>query len=406
MKVLTINFVKCYYSLEKMRKIMKKVKPANCLFPVRILIFLGFILFLPALLPASLSVSPSLYELKVPRGKSYTDAIRVTNVGKASIHVNVYLSDFLLNSEGKIDFFDAGTHKHSLANYMRLNPTSFTLGPQEEKWVRFTLTIPADLKGEYQVIIFFHTQASRIRSPEGKQVLVAARIGTTVYAGVKPTIKYSSEILDLFLRKDLQDSYFHYALIYHNNGNIHVRPKGQLKILDQKRKRVVSTPLNEKDSSVLRNSLRLFEGKFAGKPGLGEGIYTILAAMDFGKAELEVEKSLHLLDNGGIETFEVKYLHPNQNNQKGTVVFTARTAGIEDKTKLKNPANRFMLKSLEGKPLVNIPVNIVPAKKQPGTQFQGEWSGVLNPGIYFAELQIFLLPDKPLTSFYKLTVEE
>jgi hypothetical protein len=389
-----------------MKKMMREIKSLNCLFPVWGLVLLGFIFFLPALLPASLSVSPSLYELKIPRGKSYTDAIRVTNVGKAPIQVNAYLSDFLLNSEGKIDFFDAGAREYSLANYMRLNPTSFTLDPQEEKWVRFTLTVPEDLKGEYQVIIFFHTQASRIKSIKGKQVLVAARIGTTVYAGVKSTINYSSEILDLFLRKDWQDSSWHYALIYNNNGNIHVRPQGKLKILDHKKETVASTPVNENNSSVLRNSVRLFEGKFAEKPGIPAGTYTITAALDYGKAELEVEKSLYLLDNGGIETFAVKYLHPDKDNQAGTVVFSARTAGIDDKTKLKNPANRFILKSLEGKLLGEIPVKIVPDKKPPGTQLQGEWSGTLAPGIYFAELQIFLLPDTPLTSFYKLIVEE
>ena len=167
--------------------------------------------------------------------------------------------------------------------------------------------------------------------------------------------------------------------------------------------------MNEKNSSVLRNSLRLFEGKFAVKPGIPTGIYTLTAAMDFGKAELEVEKALQLLDNGGIETFEVKYLRPGKNNQKGTVVFSARITGIEDKSNLKNPANCFVLKSLEGKSLEKIPVKIVPGKKEPGTQFtqfQGEWPGTLEPGIYFAELQVFLLPDKPLTSFYKLTVEE
>ena len=385
---------------------MRKVKLADCRFTLWSLVFLGFIFFLPALMPASLSVSPSLVELKIPRGKSYTDAIRVTNVGKANIHVNVYLSDFLLNSDGNIDFFDAGTREHSLANYMRLNPSSFTLGPQEEKWVRFTLTVPDDLKGEYQVIIFFHTQASRVRSPEGRRVLVAARIGTTVYAGVKSTIHYSSEISDLFLRKDCHDSYFHYALIYHNNGNIHVRPKGQLKILDQKKKRVISRPLNEQESSILRNSWRVFEGTFEGKPGFPGGLYTAVAAVDFGKAELEVEKSFYFSGNGGIETFEVKYLYPNQSNRNGTVVFSARTTGIEDETKLKNPANRFILKSLEGKSLVDIPVKIIPAKKQLAAQFRGEWSGTLAPGIYFAVLQIFLLPDQPLTSFYKLAVEE
>lgn len=390
---------------------MKKVKKDNCFLCLRSLVFPCLLLLLSTLLSASLSVSPSMYELKIPRGKSFTDAILVTNVGKANIQVNVYMSDFLLDSEGKIDFFDAGTRQFSLARYLRLNPSSFTLEPQEEKWVRFTLTIPKDMAGEYQVIIFFHTQSPYTRTLKGKQVVVAARIGTTVYAGVKSTINNSSEILDLFIRKDLQDSDFHYALIYHNNGNIHVRPIGQLKILEQKGKKIASAPLNEKNSSVLRNSYRIFAGKFAGKSGSSRDIYTITAAMDFGKAELEVEKSIHFPDSGGIEAFEVKYLHNDRENKEeenkdGKVVFSASVIGLEDKPGLKNPGNHFRLKSLEGKILIDIPAKIVSAKDQPGVRFQGEWTGTLKPGIYFAEVRLFLLPDIPLTSFFKLTVEE
>jgi hypothetical protein len=392
-----------------MRKIMRNKKIKKKLSRLRDLIFSGILLLAPVFLSASLSISPSIYELKIPRGKSYTDAIRVINVGKAQIYVTAYLSDFLLDSEGKIEFFDAGTLEYSSAGHMRLNPTSFSLEPQEEKWVRFTLTIPPGLEGEYQAIIFFHTQGHRIPSPQGKQVVVAARIGVTVYAAVKPDINTSSEILNLFLRKDLTGPTFHYALIYHNSGNIHVRPTGKLKILDQKKKTVVSTPLNEKESSILRNSLRVFEGKFEGKPGFQGGLYTIQAAMDYGKAVLEVEKSLFLPGNQGIESFEVKYLPPGKDNETGRVIFSARPAGIEDKIALKNPANCFKLKSLDGQMSVDIPVKIVPAAKKsnpPGVEFQGKWTGTLKPGIFFAEIQLFLHPEHPLTSFYKLTVEK
>jgi len=74
---------------------MNRLKPKNHVMKT---LFPGIFLFLALLIPvgiwASISVSPTLFELQIPRGKSYTDAIRVVNVGKAGITIKVYLSDF------------------------------------------------------------------------------------------------------------------------------------------------------------------------------------------------------------------------------------------------------------------------------------------------------------------------
>lgn len=378
-------------------RVNKKIKKRNCVMTV-----LFFLLFFPAFMGASISVSPTLFELKIPRGKSYTDAVRVVNVGKAGTRVNVYLSDFDLKKDGGVRFFDAGTHRYSLAQHLRLNPTSFVLEPGEEKWVRFTVTMPADSEGESRGILFFQTLPKEVKRAAGKQVLVSARIGAAVYAAAKPTIAYSSEISALFLRQDPEDASVHYALLYHNNGNIHVRPKGELKILDPTGKEVASTPVNEKNASILRDSYRIFTGTFKPKAKSSDSVHKVLAIVDYGKAVLEAEKSVYLLNEGGIEAFEATPGHrrPGKDDRTVSIVFSAKTRGIEP-----GKAGRqelFRIKSMDGRLLAEIPAK----KETPSPQtvnFKGKWSGQLKPGIYFAEFLIFLHEDKPLTSFCQIT---
>jgi hypothetical protein len=384
-----------------------KIKERN-----RFFMALFFLLFFPVFMGASISVSPTLFELKIPRGKSYTDAVRVVNVGKAATRVSVYLSDFDLKKDGGVLFFEAGTHRYSLARHLRLNPTSFVLEAGEEKWVRFTVTLPADSKGESRGILFFQTLPKEVKRTPGKQVLVSARIGAAVYAAVKPTIVYSSEISDLFLKQDPEDDSLHYALLYHNNGNIHLRPKGELKVLDPAGKEVASISVNEKNTSILRDSYRIFTGTFKRNVKSGDGVHKVVVSVDYGKAVLEAEKSIYLLNEGGIEAFEAKpgYRRPGKDNQALSIVFSAKTRGIEPGKASKKSS--FRIKTMDGRLLAEIPAKLAHTrtgtkKKTPSpltVNFKGQWSGQLKPGIYFAEFLIFLHENKPLTSYCQITL--
>lgn len=373
-------------------------------------ILLLFLTIVPAMIFASISVSPTIFELQIPQGKSFTDAIRVVNMGKAEIVVKAYLSDFDFLDNGNIRFPDAGAGKYSLADYVRLNPTSLQLEPGEEKFVRFTISIPENLTGEYQGILFFQTMPKGIKSPApGKQVLVSTRIGAAIYAAVKPTVNKSSEISDIFFRQaqtQTPDNHsFHYALIYHNNGNIHLRPTGQLKILDAAGKEIASTPINEKNTSVLRDSCRIFEGDFKSKSEFRDGSYKIVAQIDYGKEILEAEKPVFLLNTGGIETFTAK-LTPSPSGKESTttnatkIVFSAVTKGIEP-AKEKEPRKKvFRIKSSSGElkgEWLAVQTNIS-SKTQPA-EYMGEWIGQLKPGLYIAEFLVSPRENETLTSF-------
>ncbi|HLP57839.1 MAG TPA: DUF916 domain-containing protein [Candidatus Deferrimicrobium sp.] len=385
--------------------ILKNVKANR-----KILVCFGLFLFILAMtqtvLHASISVTPTLYELQIPKGQSYTDAIRVVNVGKLDVMVKVYLSDFDFQANGNIRFPDAGTGKYSLADYVRLNPTSLQLEPGEEKFVRFTLTMPDNLTGEYQGILFFQTLPKGIKTPApGKQVMVSTRIGAAIYAAVKNTAIHSSEISDIFFSQAQTpgNSSFHYALLYHNNGNIHLRPTGKLKILDAAGKEVASTPVNENKTSVLRDSFRIFEGDFKNKSELRDGSYKVVSEIDYGKEILVAEKPVYLLNTGGIESFTAKLSVPAKDNDAVKIVFSSVTKGIEPGKDNQHRQKVFRIRSitgeLQGELLANIPVKVPQGKTPQTLEYTGEWSGTLKPGMYIAEFLIFLQENVALTSF-------
>lgn len=360
-----------------------------------------FILMMETFLCASISLSPSLFELKIPGGKSFTDSIRLINVGHTTVEINVYLSDFDLNSDGNINFYEPGTTKYSLSNHLRVNPTSFNLEPGEERWVRFTLSVPKDLKGEIQGILFFQTIPKKIRSPKGKQIMVSARIGATIYAAPKQAVKAGAEILDILIKRVPGELSYIYTLLVQNNGNIHIRPKGKLKILNLEGKSIITTKINKKNSSVLRNSLRIFRGEFKGK--LNDGDYRIVADIDYGKAVFEAEKSIYISSKLKIESFNVKYISKKESKNASRIKLAAEIKCLNKE--IKNLKKLFRLKTKTGKLVAEIPVIISRIKgKIFNFALKGEWKEELKPGIYFAELLVYM-EKIPITSYCKLIVK-
>ncbi|MCU0289602.1 MAG: DUF916 domain-containing protein, partial [Acidobacteria bacterium] len=340
-----------------------------------------------------------------PKGQSYTDAIRVLNVGNAEVMVKAYISDFDFQVNGDILFPDAGTGRYPLADYIRLNPTSLQLEPGEERIVRFTITMPEDLTGEYHGIIFFQTQPKGVKSPApGKQVLVSSRIGAGIYTAVKNTVIQSSEIPDIFFKQPnaAQDSNSQYVILFHNNGNMHLRPTGQLKIIDAAGKEVASTPVNENKTSVLRDSYRVFSGDFKKKFTFRDGSHKIVAQLDYGKEILETEKSVYLLNEGGIESFTAKLI-PLTVDKMIKVVFSAVTTGIPPGQTNMNQKKVFRIKSvageLQGELLVNNPMKVLTEKKVLSEEYSGEWTGKLKPGLYIGEFLIFIGQNQTIASF-------
>ena len=235
------------------------------------------IIALPVSSPADLSldVSPAKYELQVAPGKLTTIPIVVRNTGDAAVHIVATLSDFTVGRDGNYQFLPSGKAHYSMGNWVDVNPREFDLGPQTFMQVRFTVTVPSGVSGEYSTLVFFTTRPSR--KPGG--LAIAERVASKLYEIVPDTVRFAGEIDDMSTKTDQSGE--HYLVGFHNTGNAHVYLSGRVEI--KQNGQIVERIVMPKDQLVERNGKRLIE--MTGKK-LSPGSYNAVALIDYGGPNL------------------------------------------------------------------------------------------------------------------------
>ncbi|MEA1904854.1 MAG: hypothetical protein U9M97_03115 [Candidatus Hadarchaeota archaeon] len=159
---------------------------------VLLLIVLSIGLFGLHHLSFALQISQIEFDLILTPGETRTFSFQVRNDIEDSQRISVYLGDWDRDSLGNNQFFELGTIDRSLCPWLSVNPTSFTLGPDEVQEVTGTLMIPASgegsLNGTYWGIIFVQGEP-RPMETKGATVLAIERFGVKVYgtmAGAGP----------------------------------------------------------------------------------------------------------------------------------------------------------------------------------------------------------------------------
>src|SRR4030042_942878 len=260
-------------------------------------------------LSATILVSPVRFEIQIVPGKSDTEAGRVRNLGNSEQTVNIYASDFQLDEEGALSFPEKRTLEDSILPWLRVNPSFLTLRPNEEKWIRFTVSLPEDSEKELQGMMFFQTVPPGTEKAKGRQVFISARLGVAVYASPKGKAKKSAEISDFLLKENLKDASLEYALFLVNQGNVHFRPKGTVTLRDGRGEKIASTELNPKAEAVLSGAHRIFEGKIG--LSLKPDSYRVIAEVDYGgRTNLEGEEAIHFPSEATLDAFEAKWAIP------------------------------------------------------------------------------------------------
>ncbi len=346
---------------------------------------------------ATLSISPVKFELLIAPGKSFTDVIHVRNVTDEEIEVQVYFSDFNLNEENALQFLDEGSLKHSLAPWIRIQPTALKIAAQEEKLVRFTVEMPENSDGDLQAMIFFQSVPKGAVLKEGaRQVLISTRIGAVIYACPKGREQKLGDIPNLYLRENQPEGGLEYALLFANKGNIHLRPAGKIKLLNEQGKTLISLPFNEQQNPVLREGCRIFEGKIGSL--LKPGKYLVRVEMDYGGSQdLQVEKPYLLQADKGIAAVNLR-----REKSQPKVLLVALLRGIPDKGELAGCA--FIVRDLTGKILARIPAALKSGGPVP--ELTAEWSPLPPAGIYMVELVQEQTGQSQFNSFAKMIIKE
>ena len=157
-----------------------KTRMRNRLLAPLLLALLG-VLLAPAA-PAQVAITPQIYTIDLDK-PDQTYSFRLMNFGKTSVPIAVSVVNWTMNAKGDIE--PAPLTEQSLAPWLQINPTSFTLPADGSQVVRFAIRPAVPLApGEHRAMIYFDQQSEGPR-PKGT-FRVLFRLGAAVYARVPP----------------------------------------------------------------------------------------------------------------------------------------------------------------------------------------------------------------------------
>ena len=173
-----------------------------------------------------ISLFPIKFDVTVAPGQTYSDTVTVINPNNFPIGVQPEVENIAGGNQGSIDLTDTNI-PHGLEAWINVNQAEFTLAPQQQLQVPFTITVPADGEpgGHYGAILFRGLSVGSSTSGVG----ISGRVGTVILLNV-PGASYATGNIASFAGPAVYASHgpFHFSFTVNNTGNTHFTPQGQI----------------------------------------------------------------------------------------------------------------------------------------------------------------------------------
>ena len=238
----------------------------------------------------ALRISPVRTDLVIEAGTSKAVDVIVQNMSGNTAKLHPIVNDFTVrqgNETGQPDIIlDEGqaAPTHSLKQYVGAL-ADFTLGPNEQKTIKVTVTIPKDAAGGG----YFGAVRFEPASNAGNQVSLSGSVGSLLLVKVPGNIVEKTDLASFDVRKGDSTSSFFVSNTdlkavsrFENKGNVQVQPFGKIILKSQSGKVLSSHEINDSEprGNVLPNSIRRFDtaltkvgsfGKFTVEANFGYG---------------------------------------------------------------------------------------------------------------------------------------
>lgn len=233
----------------------------------------------------ALLISNIEFDLALPRGAVETLAFQVLNNETDPLEIQISLADWDRDINGENRFYPPGTLSRSAAHWLSISPLRFDLTPNEQKEIRFSITVPKEVGGTYWAAIMVEAAPKQTQpQPPGTTVIVRRRFAVKVLETPPGTGTKDGRITLIDVRGLNPPNIF---IEFENRGTIHTpEVKGRIEIRDEK-----GAPLEKLDVEgfpTLPGARRLLKVTSARKKGdlLPPGKYLVLAILDYGGESL------------------------------------------------------------------------------------------------------------------------
>jgi hypothetical protein len=229
----------------------------------------------------SITISPPKFELFGNPGDTISEKIKVSNGDTDPLTLQSTVVDFTANGdEGGINLLedpDAPITNISLARWVTVEPSRFTVPASSDEVISFTIKIPpgAEPGGKYASILI-----SRAGEAVDGGASVTSTLGSLILLRVSGAVTEALSV-DAFTTDDTyyQHGPVNFELRSHNTGNVHVAPTGTIVVTNLFGKKVEELPLTV--ANVLPDSYRIITTSWNGVP---VGHYTATLVATYGES--------------------------------------------------------------------------------------------------------------------------
>ena len=268
-----------------MRNTLSKMKVVK-LYALAILI-IGGLIFFNQIKAARLSISPVTFELTGNPGDVLVNKLRIFNPTNSSIAIEMEIEDFAVaGEEGEVIVKEAENETYSLAKWIRVSPGSFTLRPNEQKFVDFIITIPlnAEPGGKYGSVL---ATTKGIMSPDEEMAgaAISTKVGALVLLTVSGDVVENLEIKEFSVPSFSETGPIPFVIRFENTGTVHVRPRGYVTITDWRSEKVIDIEFSQ--HTVIPGSVRKIKTLWDKKWAFGRFTATLVGNYGTGNIPLK-----------------------------------------------------------------------------------------------------------------------
>jgi hypothetical protein len=261
-----------------------------------LIIFFSFLLFFVVFTAdnyanaqsVGIRISPTKTEETVNPGDVLNRFIKVKNESDAPKTLYAYLRDFKAEGEnGSAKLISPGAEPGPyLSSWLDITSEGIEFNAGEEKTINFNINVPVSAgPGGYYGAVVFGTRPPKLQGgneEKGAAMSIAQQTASLILIQVRGDVDESADIREFSTKKQFYSLPFNVEFLtrIEATGNVHIKPRGEIKITNMFGKDVASIVFNDKGSNILPKSIRRFEDAWSGKRGFGK--YKASVILSFG----------------------------------------------------------------------------------------------------------------------------
>jgi hypothetical protein len=209
----------------------------------------------------ALTLIPPSFETSVDPGVTTETTIKLYNETQDTLNLYPEVVSFTADGETGNPTFDFNAPLEGVASWFTLPEGPITLSAGERKVVDIKITPPLDAEpGGHYATVFFSTTSPDLSDPGS--LALSTKLGSLFLLRVFGDIEESGSITEFGLNAEKNTLSRLPATIFtrfENDGNIHLRPTGTIKITNMLGGDTATLEFNSKKSATLPDTIRRYE---------------------------------------------------------------------------------------------------------------------------------------------------